>query len=91
MGRNNHRPLAPKLIRRSRTAAQGRRAGWVTTDHEITYGAALMTARVYPVLARSADANANLFISPVSLSQGLGLAFIGARGETREEIGRVLG
>lgn len=60
-------------------------------DHEITYGAALMTARVYPVLAQQADANANLFISPVSLSQGLGLAFVGARGETRDEIGRVLG
>ncbi|QCI96237.1 serpin family protein [Novosphingobium sp. EMRT-2] len=50
-----------------------------------------MTSKVYPHLAAAADANANLFISPVSLSQGLGLAFIGARGGTREEIGRVLG
>ena len=59
--------------------------------HDLTYGAALMTAKVYPHLAATADANANLFISPVSLSQGLGLAYLGARGATREEIGRVLG
>lgn len=59
--------------------------------HDLTYGAALMTVKVYPHLAAKADANANLFISPVSLSQGLGLAYLGARGATREEIGRVLG
>lgn len=50
-----------------------------------------MTAAVYPKLSEAANPNANLFISPVSLSQGLGLAFIGARGGTRDEIGRVLG
>jgi serpin B len=61
------------------------------TPHDLTFGAAQMTATVYPKLSAAADANANLFVSPVSLSQGLGLAFIGARGETRAEIGRVLG
>ena len=58
---------------------------------ELTFGAAQMASAVYPKLAQAASANANLFISPVSLSQGLGLAFIGARGGTRDEIGRVLG
>lgn len=62
-----------------------------SSPHDLTYGAALMTAAVYPKLSQAANANANLFISPVSLSQGLGLAFIGARGGTRDEIGRVLG
>ena len=62
----------------------------VATPHDLTFGAAQMTATVYPKLSAAADANANLFVSPVSLSQGLGLAFIGARGETRAEIGRVL-
>jgi serpin B len=42
-------------------------------------------------LAAAAGANTNLFVSPVSLSQGLGLAYLGARRGTREEIGRVLG
>ncbi len=65
------------------------RSGEVT-PWALTYGAALMTSKVYPHLAATADANANLFISPVSLSQGLGLAYLGARGATRDEIGRVL-
>ncbi len=58
---------------------------------DLTYGAAGLTAKVYPHLAATADENANLFISPISLSQGLGLAYLGARGGTRDEIGRVLG
>ena len=62
-----------------------------SSPHDLTFGAALMTAAVYPRLSEAANPNANLFISPVSLSQGLGLAFIGARGGTRDEIGRVLG
>lgn len=62
-----------------------------SSPHDLTYGAALMTAAVYPKLSEAANTNANVFISPVSLSQGLGLAFIGARGRTRDEIGRVLG
>ncbi|PAX08991.1 proteinase inhibitor I4 serpin [Sphingomonas lenta] len=61
------------------------------TPHDLTFGAAHMAATVYPKLSAAAGSNANLFVSPVSLSQGLGLAFIGARGETRAEIGRVLG
>ena len=71
-------------------AGQSERSGEIM-PWELTYGAALMTAKVYPHLAATGDANANLFISPVSLSQGLGLAYLGARGGTREEIGRVLG
>ncbi len=69
---------------------QSERSGEVT-PWALTYGAALTTSKVYPHLAATADANANLFISPVSLSQGLGLAYLGARGGTRDEIGRVLG
>ena len=71
-------------------AGQSERSGEIT-PWGLTYGAAVMTSKVYPHLAAAADANANLFISPVSLSQGLGLAYLGARGGTREEIGRALG
>ncbi len=71
-------------------AGQSERSSEIT-PWGLTYGAAVMTSKVYPHLAAAADANANLFISPVSLSQGLGLAYLGARGATREEIGRVLG
>ena len=70
-------------------SGQSERSGEIT-PWALTYGAALMTAKVYPHLAATADANANLFVSPVSLSQGLGLAYLGARGGTRDEIGRVL-
>lgn len=71
-------------------AGQSERSGEIT-PWGLTYGAAVMTSKVYPHLAAAADANANLFISPVSLSQGLGLAYLGARGGTREEIGHALG
>lgn len=71
-------------------AGQSERSGEIT-PWALTYGAAVMTSKVYPHLAAAADANANLFISPVSLSQGLGLAYLGARGGTREEIGHALG
>lgn len=57
--------------------------------HTLSQG--LLTAKLYPKLAESAGPNANLFISPVSLSQGLGLALLGARGQTADEIRALLG
>lgn len=72
-------------------AARPGGAAEAASPSDLTFAAAHMAATVYPKPAVAADANANLFVSPVSLSQGLGLAFIGARGETRAEIGRVLG
>jgi serpin B len=58
---------------------------------DLSRGAAQLTAGLYPHLAASAGANTNLFVSPLSLSQGLGLAFLGARGETRGEMAQMLG
>lgn len=74
-----------------KVAAESGAATGAASPHDLTFGAAHMAATVYPKLSAAAGPNANLFVSPVSLSQGLGLAFIGARGETRNEIARVLG
>jgi serpin B len=56
-----------------------------------THGQGHFTAGFYRALAEKADRNDNLFISPLSLSQGLGLAWLGARGQTAAEMRRVLG
>ena len=58
---------------------------------DLTHGLGFFTARFYRALAEKADRNDNLFISPLSLSQGLGLAKLGARGQTAAEMQRVLG
>jgi serpin B len=58
---------------------------------ELTHGLGFFTARFYRALAEKADRNENLFISPLSLSQGLGLAWLGARGTTATEMRRLLG
>jgi serpin B len=58
---------------------------------DLTHGQGYFTATFYRALAEKADRNDNLFISPLSLSQGLGLAWLGARGQTAAEMRRVLG
>ena len=59
--------------------------------HDITAGQARLAARLYPKLAEDAGPNDNLFISPLSLSEGLGLALPGARGQTEVEMRGLLG
>lgn len=59
--------------------------------HDITAGQARLVARLYPELAEKAEPNDNLFISPLSLSEGLGLALLGARGQTEAEMRDLLG
>ncbi|MXP15709.1 serpin family protein [Altererythrobacter confluentis] len=59
--------------------------------HDITSGQAQLAARLYPRLAAAAEPNDNLFISPLSLSEGLGLALPGARGQTEAELRALLG
>jgi len=58
---------------------------------DLTHGLGHFTARFYPALAAEAGPNENLFISPLSLSQGLGLAWLGGSGRTAEELRTVLG
>ncbi len=55
-------------------------------SHDVTSGQARLAARLYPQLAKAAGPNDNLFISPLSLSEGLGLALLGARGQTEMEM-----
>lgn len=57
----------------------------------MTQSQARLTARVYPKLAAAAQASDNLFISPLSLSEGLGLALPGARGQTEAQLRDLLG
>ncbi|WP_251566857.1 serpin family protein [Erythrobacter sp. 3-20A1M] len=59
--------------------------------HDITAGQARLAARLYPKLAEAAEPNDNLFISPLSLSEGLGMALPGARGQTEAEMRDLLG
>ena len=59
--------------------------------HDITAGQARLVARLYPELAEIAEPNDNLFISPLSLSEGLRLALLGARGQTEAEMRVLLG
>ena len=59
--------------------------------HDITAGQARLAAQLYPKLAEAAEPNDNLFISPLSLSEGLGLALPGARGQTEAEMRDLLG
>ena len=59
--------------------------------YDITVGQARLVARLYPDLAEKAEPNDNLFISPLSLSEGLGLALLGARGQTEAEMRELLG
>ena len=59
--------------------------------HDITAGQARLAAQLYPKLAEAAEPNDNLFISPLSLSEGLGLALPGARGQTEAEMRELLG
>lgn len=59
--------------------------------HDLTAGQARLAARLYPELARAAEPNDNLFVSPLSLSEGLGLALLGARGQTETEMRALLG
>ena len=60
-------------------------------SNAITQGQARLAAEIYPELADAAKLNDNLFISPLSLSEGLGLALIGARGQTESELRALLG
>lgn len=59
--------------------------------HDITAGQARLASRLYPKLAEAAEPNDNLFISPLSLSEGLGMALPGARGQTEAEMRDLLG
>lgn len=59
--------------------------------HDISAGQARLAARVYPRLAATAASNDNLFVSPLSLAEGLGLAAFGARGQTETELRSLLG
>ena len=61
----------------------------VTAD--LAQGQAKLTARLYPEMVRAAEPNDNLFISPLSLSDGIALALPGARGETETELRGLLG
>lgn len=61
------------------------------TPHDITRGQARLAAQLYPELAEAAEPNDNLVISPLSLSEGLGLALLGARGQTESELRALLG
>jgi serpin B len=58
---------------------------------DLTHGLGYFTARFYRALSAKADQNENLFISPLSLSQGIGLAWLGARGRTESEMRLLLG
>jgi serpin B len=58
---------------------------------DLSQGLGHFTAQFYKPLAEKAGPNVNLFISPLSLSQGLGLAWLGARGQTAQEMRTVLG
>lgn len=58
---------------------------------DLTHGLGFFTARFYSALAQQAKPNDNLFISPLSLSQGLGLTWLGANGKTAEEMRSLLG
>ena len=59
--------------------------------HDITAGQARLAVQLYPKLAEAAEPNDNLFISPLSLSEGLGLALPSARGQTEAEMRDLLG
>jgi serpin B len=60
-------------------------------SYDLTSGQARLAARLYPELAEAAGPNDNLFVSPLSLSEGLGLALLGARGQTEAEMRDLLG
>jgi serpin B len=62
-----------------------------TIPYDITAGQARLAAQLYPELAEAAEPNDNLFISPLSLSEGIGLALPGARGQTEDEMRDLLG
>lgn len=61
------------------------------TPHDLSAGQAMLAARLYPRLAEQAGPDVNLFVSPLSLSEGLGLAVLGARGKSETEIRALLG
>ena len=69
----------------------GSEASSPAIPYDISAGQARLAARLYPKLAESAKPNDNLFISPLSLSEGLGLALPGARGQTESEMRDLLG
>lgn len=73
------------------TAAPRARDAGQAHPVDLTQGLGFFTSRFYRALADKADPKDNLFISPLSLSQGLGLAWMGARGQTAGEMRRVLG
>lgn len=66
-------------------------AGGEASSYAITAAQARLAAQLYPELAKKAEPNDNLFISPLSLTEGLGLAVLGARGQTENEMRGLLG
>lgn len=72
----------------ARSVAEGTQQA---TSYDITSGQAQLAARLYPVLAEAAELNDNLFVSPLSLSEGIGLALPGASGQTEAEMRALLG
>jgi serpin B len=82
--------VAPAVERGSAAGPPGS-AGVEAHPVDLTHGLGFFTARFYRALAEKADRNDNLFISPLSLSQGLGLAWLGARGQTATEMRGLLG
>lgn len=84
-------PVAPTQAGGSAARVPAAAAADKSIPWDLTNGLGYFTARFYKPLAVKAGPNANLFISPLSLSQGLGLAWLGARGQTTEEMRTVLG
>lgn len=65
-------------------------ASSTATPSDITAGQARLAVQVYPELAKAAGPNDNLLISPLSLTEGLGLVLLGARGQTASELRALL-
>ena len=65
--------------------------GEPATTQALAAAETVLTGKLMPALIAEAKPNDNVFIAPVSLSQAFGLAWLGAEGETREEIGATMG
>ncbi|MDD5586126.1 MAG: serpin family protein [Alphaproteobacteria bacterium] len=57
--------------------------------NELSRGTAALTLSLYRQMSGKEDGN--IFFSPYSISEALGMAYAGARGKTAEEMARVLG
>lgn len=71
---------SPRPTSQSAAAAQ---TDVAPIPHDLSAGQAKLAAQVYRRLAEQAGVTANLFVSPLSLSEGLGLAVLGGRPRRR--------